>query len=426
MMTAYDIPSGRGLDCVGTKDLDLQVDTSKASATGIFAAASKDRGGDLLLIEGIQVANHKKNPIVLFCHGMAWHDPDGDKPIGTTESPDGEYMVKLLPAEGIAVATTFFSQKTLLASQICALVMERTLRAQSIGYRDIATERMYEGDNYIGTKLVEIEMLETSWVCLPMNQDAVRSTLSRDLCCGKSLSPAIRAALTPYASPKPAWAHGFTLPTPEAKTMTATPAPVPAPGAVTATIDEAALTAKITANVTADLEKKAAENALAAKALADKTAAETAGVKKPAAKTKADDAAGEEDEATADPHGAKALRAGHKALCRAKAVFAKGCDGFGPNETIKGILDAHCEALDDHIERVKGDFDDQYGAMALDPLEDKSKDDEDDTGEAPPADDSSKADDDAAENSEEGKALMAKLRQSERELTHKLRLLNQA
>ena len=60
------------------------------------------------------------------------------------------------------------------ASIVCG-TDENENRSQSIGYREIKIERMFEEDKYIGTHLVEIEMLETSWVPLPMNQDAVRS-----------------------------------------------------------------------------------------------------------------------------------------------------------------------------------------------------------------------------------------------------------
>jgi hypothetical protein len=223
VLQAYETPFGQALDCHSVKE--LQVDTNRASATGVFAAASKDRGGDVIDIAGIHVENHRKAPIVLWLHGFDFKQSEGAMPIGVTEDPQGRYTVKLLPDEGIAVATTYFSDKTLLASQIAALVMEKTIRGQSIGYRELMVERIIENDVYVGTHLLEIEMIETSWVPIGMNQDAVssygevaRSALSRDWC-GKSLHPCIKAALSPYASAAPIWANGFTIATKGKKTM---------------------------------------------------------------------------------------------------------------------------------------------------------------------------------------------------------------
>src|SRR6266481_6036905 len=110
MQTAYDLPTKglRGLDCFSTKD--LEIDTAKASAKGIFAAQSQDRCGDVLEISGIVTALHRKNPIVGWLHFID-RQQDANMPIGVTEDEEGNYTVKLLPDQGIAVCTTYFTQK---------------------------------------------------------------------------------------------------------------------------------------------------------------------------------------------------------------------------------------------------------------------------------------------------------------------------
>lgn len=353
MPLAYDTPEGhRALDCFPIKE--LSIDTNRASATGVFAAASKDRGGDLLEIAGIKTENHQKNPIVLWLHGFDWGEADARKPIGVTEDPDGNYTVKLLPGEGIALATTYFSQKTLLAAQICALVMEKTIRGQSIGYRELKVERMYEDDRYIGTKLVEVEMIEDSWCPIPMNQDAVRSALGRDWG-GKSLHPSIKAALSPYASPTPAWANGF-----GEKTMQ--PAnPVPA-----------------------------------------------APIATPPAKTKADEADETDD---AEKHGSKACRKAYKAISTARKACVKASEGLDDDSDTKAELDAAGETMSAHLDSIKAHHAKKY--KDADPIVDEDTDAEGGDSEEQAKDDEA-LDDDGKAQLAKLKRLIAHLKHQHR------------
>jgi hypothetical protein len=172
MSHGYPVPHGyRGLDCKALAD--VQVDESRASATGIYAAESVDREGDTVNIAGIVLDNHKKNPVVLWLHGFDFKQEQAGWPIGVTEDPKtGVYSCELDVGRGIAYSTTFFTQRTLLASQICALVMEKTIRGQSIGYKELEVSPVRDRDGrMIGRSLDRIEQIEVSWVPVPMNQD---------------------------------------------------------------------------------------------------------------------------------------------------------------------------------------------------------------------------------------------------------------
>jgi hypothetical protein len=328
---SYDVPGGKALDCMVTKD--LQIDERKASAVGILASSSKDRGGDIVEIKGIQLEAHKKNPVVSWLHFMAWGSEDGIMPIGVAETPEGKYTVKLLPDEGIATCETFFNQKTLLSTQICALVMSRDIRAMSIGYRELAVDRMYEDDKYIGTLLKEIELLEAAWVHLPMNSDCARSILGKQIG-GKALHPSIEKSLYPYVGVLPSWSNGVTLSMHK--------------GIIGADIvPEVPMTADEIKQFT-DLQKTVIEL---------KTVIDGLKAQLPAPKKKADDKPPEEgaerDEPdTAEKHGSKACRkcykaamAGHKACMKAAAPLDDG-------ET-KSLLEEHGDAMKNAAEEIK-------------------------------------------------------------------------
>jgi len=357
---AYDVPNGfRAIDCLRTKE--LSVDTGKATATGIYASKSKDHVGDVLEIKGIDLSVHSKNPLILWLHSFDYRDPDGQKPIGKAEDEDGNFTVKLY--DDYAEATTFFSQSTLLAAQVTALVMEKMIRGQSIGYKEKKIERIYEDDRYIGTHLLEVTQLEISWCPIPCNPDAVRQILSRDLC-GKSLSPSIRAAPSPYASPAPTWANGFTS---EAKNM-ATPNEKPA----------APTPAAIPPVVT---------------------------------KAKKDDEP--EEEEAEEKHGSKALRKIFKAVSACGKAVTKAVAGLDDDNEIKTFGDEIAEGCAGHATSIKELHGDRY--KDSDPIGDDDDEDED-----KPADEK-KADDE--ELSDDEKKALDRANRLESQLKHELRLL---
>jgi hypothetical protein len=371
---SYLVPQGyRGLDCKALAD--VQVDTNRATATGIYASSTQDREGDFVNVAGIDLANHKKNPVVLWLHGFDFKQEEGSWPIGVTEDPKtGLYSCELDSARGIAYATTFFSQKTLLAAQICALVMEKTIRGQSIGYKELEVSPVRDRDGrVVGRSLDRIEQIEVSWVPVPMNQDAVRAVLDSTVC-GKGLHPSIKQALTPYASPAPVWANGFTF------------------GATMAGTKQSEQ----------DLEERAAAQARRREQerlqdlSPDEQLAELRGVDV--------------------PHGLRLMMGLHKSYSQAKACVKAFAD-VNENETVRRLAESQMETVQGLHDDLKAAHKDLY-EEAHGPLpdestygyrEDKTKDEGEDGG----------------DESEEQKALRRQLREAKLQLAHEKRLLDQ-
>lgn len=179
---------------------EVTLDKGAMSATGIFAANSLDRVGDVLEVGGIVTDYHRRNPIALWNHGK-----ELSIPIGVTETPEKAYTVEIDEEAGEARCTTFFSQRLLEAEQIYQLIDEGIIRAMSIGYRPLKAKRLQAQQGTIqksGLHLEQVELLEVSYVGVPANGDAVRACLDRSQVCGKSLSPLIRQALTPLLPAK--------------------------------------------------------------------------------------------------------------------------------------------------------------------------------------------------------------------------------
>lgn len=204
-------PAPFGLDCAAG---DVSIDRGKMTATGIFATDDRDRVGDILNIAGIDTTNHRLLPIALWDHGK---NPNIAFPIGRHKDDDGNYLVQLDPDSGIAIATTRFSQSLPEAEQIFALIDEKIVGAQSIGYRELKTRPIVEQGRKAGKFLDAVELVEITWCAAPVNAGAVggyaelvRKALSRDRICGKSLLPALRRSLEPLAERPSIWSPGWT------------------------------------------------------------------------------------------------------------------------------------------------------------------------------------------------------------------------
>lgn len=159
------------------------LDTGKMSARCIFATDALDRVGDILNIQGIDVAAYLKNPVVLFDHGKWFGDP-----IGRTVDPQGKSTLEF--GEHEAAQTTFFFP-TQLGEQYYSLVAMGGLNTNSIGYRTLKARKNNAGGKFLDS----VELVELSWVGVPANAECVRAFLAKDKIEGKALHPSLRAAL---------------------------------------------------------------------------------------------------------------------------------------------------------------------------------------------------------------------------------------
>lgn len=144
----------------------------KRAGDGIFIegfanAATVDRSNELIDPKGWKLDNFKKNPIVLFDHGL---DPQfGSLPIGKAvmvEAQDGGLFCKVKISDS----------KTEKITAIRDLVQEGILKTFSVGFRPNNSV-----DAGKGKTITDSELLEISVVPIPMNQDSTFSLLSAKL-----------------------------------------------------------------------------------------------------------------------------------------------------------------------------------------------------------------------------------------------------
>ncbi len=130
----------------------------------VLSDESVDRVGDVILAEGWQLANFKRNPIALFGH-------DQSTPIGMWENLRVE-GAKLMGTLKLAAQGT--SQRI---DEIVSLIEQGILKAVSVGFKPIDSEPMTGG----GVRYKRQELLETSVVSVPANPAALAVAKSMHL-----------------------------------------------------------------------------------------------------------------------------------------------------------------------------------------------------------------------------------------------------
>jgi 2'-5' RNA ligase len=171
-------------------------DDGEMSATGILCTSRRDWVGDVVNIEGVDFKFHRANPVVLWDHGK-W-DP---KPIGITETPQGQYTVVKDLENEIITQKTYFN-KLDHAQQIYHLVRERQIRANSIAFKDLVVHKLPpdpgNGLHKPGRYVETCALVECSWVPAGMNPDAVLTLLGKEKVEGDPLHWTIRKSFEQF------------------------------------------------------------------------------------------------------------------------------------------------------------------------------------------------------------------------------------
>ena len=136
------------------------VDDDKREITAVGSQQKVDRDGDIIKVDGVDLKNYKKNPVVLWSHNH------GDPPIGKTKrvwKDNGKLMFKIeyAPPETYSFADTIFK-----------LTKEGYINAFSIGFVPDweAAEPNEKSGGYTFSKT---ELLEISAVNVPANAGAL-------------------------------------------------------------------------------------------------------------------------------------------------------------------------------------------------------------------------------------------------------------
>lgn len=96
------------------------------SARAVINTPREDREGDVIKPAGVQLENFRKNPVVLWEHGLG----EITRPIAKCQHPDGRLAIEV-DNEKIS-ATSYFTAKSMESLQIFHLITEGLVRATSV------------------------------------------------------------------------------------------------------------------------------------------------------------------------------------------------------------------------------------------------------------------------------------------------------
>jgi len=129
--------------------------------TFILSDETPDRMGDVIMANGWKLANFKRNPIALFGHRS-------DLPIGKWKN----LRIENDKLKGdLELAEKGTSPRI---DEMISLVEQDILRAVSVGFKPLKHEPLDEKDPWGGVRFLQQELLETSLVSVPANQNALR------------------------------------------------------------------------------------------------------------------------------------------------------------------------------------------------------------------------------------------------------------
>lgn len=183
-------------------DAAVRLDRAKMLIHGVCTSERMDRSREVVRAKGLDVADHRLNPIFTLCHG--WKSADGI--IGRTEIGN-EYAVK--PGAGNENSTPFsagFFQtgpNKEKAYQAFELADSGVLKGVSIGFTigQGGQQRITATDGYPALELTRTKLFEVTLLPVGDNPDAVVRVVEKGLG-GKRLGPDWLAMLKPFIPPK--------------------------------------------------------------------------------------------------------------------------------------------------------------------------------------------------------------------------------
>lgn len=110
-------------------DAKPRVNAGKMCATVTITTETLDRDGDVIVTKGVDLTDHKNNPVVFLAHRPMLV-------VGKAEDPMGNYTVKAVGTNRID-ATTYFCKSSRLGEEAFRLVEEGIFRGASIGFSPV-------------------------------------------------------------------------------------------------------------------------------------------------------------------------------------------------------------------------------------------------------------------------------------------------
>jgi len=181
------------------------IDERLMSARAIINTPREDREGDIIVPRGVHLENFRKNPVVLWEHGLG----EITRPIAKCQHPDGNLALEV--EEHQISATSYFTDKSLESLQIFHLIVEGLVRATSVRAVPIKSSTRKTSNHGMGIVLEEWELIEWSWGALGVNPDAIARTIHRGTIEGHKITEpllkSLKSVLSPVIKTVPGWTH---------------------------------------------------------------------------------------------------------------------------------------------------------------------------------------------------------------------------
>ncbi len=140
----------------------VQTNRGRMSATVTLSREAEDRSGDIVVIKGMRLDGHQKNPVVLLNHNK-------NHVIGFTQDALGNYTVK--KSGDRLTAEVFFCKDSQLGVDTFRAVEAKILRGCSIGFLPVLGK--IEKKHERGTIYHESNLIEATITPIGDNEDAV-------------------------------------------------------------------------------------------------------------------------------------------------------------------------------------------------------------------------------------------------------------
>lgn len=182
-------------------DTQLTLDRGRMRISGICTSERLDRSREIVRSKGLDVSDHKLNPILTIGH--KWREADGV--IGRCEV-NGTYTVEPGREKGSTPFVGQFFQtgpNAERAMQAFELVDSGVLRGVSVGFLipPGGTQKITADDGYPALDIVKSKLFEVTVLPVGDNPDAVVRVVEKGLG-GRRLLPEFDSLLRPYVPPK--------------------------------------------------------------------------------------------------------------------------------------------------------------------------------------------------------------------------------
>lgn len=157
------LPDGSKVELMEKQAYIASFDPESRTVEVVASDETVDRWGDVIEVNGWELANYRRNPVVLADHRYTIYEIVG---IGDPRLEKGQLRMRI---------TLDPPEMNLSAAIVLNLLKAGSLRSVSVGFLPFARKKILdeEGNWTGGFRFTKQELLEVSWVAVPANPNAL-------------------------------------------------------------------------------------------------------------------------------------------------------------------------------------------------------------------------------------------------------------